>query len=228
MSGRRQILRPPLYVAGKMEQNTTEYHVERFDVQNPWQPTQLSGLLEHRDPPLTTITTSTNSNPDSVIGRTSMQFRPPVRTYKCKSPQRTQTTTPSITTSVQRQIARLQAEKEAALVQVKHMQSHQFARTSCLQRTAADVQNTASSAANQNSQLATHVNTQLDEINALILVAQTTAQENFERIHSNINYVYNRGREWNTAYEQRFACIEEKLGPHELSSPMPRPERAQV
>ena len=96
---------------------------------------------------------------------------------------------------MQQQLARLQAEKEAELAQVKRRQSQQSASTSFLQRTAADVQNAASSAANQNNQLATHVDTQLDEIKALILGAQTTAQENCERIHSNINYQYNRGRE---------------------------------
>ena len=99
------------------------------------------------------------------------------------------------------QLARLQAEKEVALAQVKRLQSQQSARTSFLQCTAADVQNTASSAANQNRHLATHVDTQLDEIKALILGAQTTTRENLQRIHSNINYLYNRGREWNRAYE---------------------------
>ena len=102
---------------------------------------------------------------------------------------------------MQQPLAQLQAEKEGGLTQVKRLESQQTARTSFLQRTAADVQNTASSAANKNSQLATHVDTQLDEIKALILGAQTTAQENFQRIYSNINYLYNRGREWNTAYE---------------------------
>ena len=83
------------------------------------------------------------------------------------------------------------------------------------------MQNTATSAANQNNQLATHVDSQLDEIKALILEAQITAHENFQRIHSNINYLYNRGREWNTAYERRFASIEESLGQLELRPLMP-------
>ena len=78
---------------------------------------------------------------------------------------------------MQQQHTRLQAEKDAALARVKRLQSQQSARTSFLQRTAADVQNTASSAANQNSQLATYVDIQLDEIKALILGAQITAQE---------------------------------------------------
>ena len=101
VSGRRHILPPPLQVEDEMEQDTTEYQVERFGAQSSWQPTQLSGLLEHRDPPMTTTTTSTDSNPDTVIGSTSVQFRPPVGTYEGKSPQRTQTTTPSISASLQ-------------------------------------------------------------------------------------------------------------------------------
>ena len=228
MSGRRQILPPPPHVEDEMEQDTTEYQVERFVAQSPWQPTQLTGLLEHRDPRATMTTTSTDSNPATVIGSTSIQFRPPVGTYNGKSPQRTQTTTSSITTSIQRQLAQLQVEKEAALAQVKRLQTQQSSNTSFLQRTAADVQNTASSTANQNSQLATHVDTQLDEIKALILGAQTTAQDNCQRIHININYLYNRGREWNTAYERRFSSIAERLGQLELRPLMPQPERPQV
>ena len=226
MSGRKQILPPQPHVEDEMD--TTEYQVERFGAQSPWQPTQLPGLLEHRDPPATTTTTSTDSNPDTVIGSTSIQFRPPIGTYKGKSPQRTQTTTPSITTSMQQQLARLQAEKEAALAQVKRLQSQQSASTSFLQRTAADVQNTATSASNQTNQLATHVDTQLDEIKALILGAQTSAQKDFQRIHANIDYLYTRGREWNNAYERRFASIEERLGQLELRPLMPQPERPQV
>ena len=225
MSGRSQILPPPPHVDDGMEDDTTEYQVERFGAQSPWQPTQLSGLLEHRDPSATTTTTSTDSNPDTVIGSTSIQFRPAVGTYKGKSLQQTQTTTPSIRTSMQQQLARLQAEEEAALAEVKHLQSQQSANTSFLQRTAADVQNTASFAANQNSQLVTHVDTQVDDIKPLILGAQTIAQENFQRFYGNINYLYNRGREWNTAYQRRFASIEERLGLLELRPLMPQPER---
>ena len=129
---------------------------------------------------------------------------------------------------MQQQLARIQAEKEAALAQVKRLQGQLSASTSFLQCTAADVQNTASSAANQNKQLATHVDTQLDEIKALILAAQTTALQNFQRIHSNMNYLFNRGREWNTAYERRFASIEERLGQLELRPLMPQPERLHV
>ena len=73
------------------------------------------------------------------------------------------------------QLAGLQAEKEAALAYVKGLQSKQTASTSFLQCTAADVQKTAYSAVNENSQLATHVDSQLDEIKVLIHVARTTA-----------------------------------------------------
>ena len=90
------------------------------------------------------------------------------------------------------------------------------------------MRNTASSATNQNRQLATHDDTQFYEIKALILGAQTTVQENFRRIYSNINYLYNRGRERNRAYERRFASIEERLGQLELRPHIPRPKRPQV
>ena len=197
-------------------------------MQGPWQPTQLSGQLHHGDTRTTTTTTYTDSNPDTVIGSTSIQFRPPVGNYKAQRSQRTHTTTPSIFGSMQQQLARLQAEQEAALVQVKRLQSQQSASTSFLQRTAADVQNTASSANNQTNQLATYVDSQLDKIKELILGAQTTVQEKFQRIHSNINYLYNRVREWNTAYERGFASIEERLGQLELRPLMQQPEHPQV
>ena len=100
MAGRRQILPPPPHVADEMEHYTTEYQVERFGAQSPWQPTQLSGLLDHSDPPTTTTTTSTDSNPVTVIGSTSIQLRPPVGTYNGKSAPRTQTSTPSISASM--------------------------------------------------------------------------------------------------------------------------------
>ena len=122
-----------------MEQDTTEYQVEHFMEEGAWQQTWIRGLLEHRDPPMTTTTTSTDSKPDTVIGSTFIQFRPPVGTYKGKSAQRTPTTTPSITTSMQQQLARLQAEKEVAFTEVKRQQSQQTTRTLFLVRTTADV-----------------------------------------------------------------------------------------
>ena len=160
-----------------------------------------------------------------VIGSISIQFRPPVGTYESKSPQRTPTTTQSITTSRQQQLAQLQADKEEALALVKRLQSHQTASTSFLQHTAADVQNTATSATNLHNQLPTHVDWQLDEIKALILSAQTTAHEQVQHIHSNINYLYNRGGEWNNPYEERFSSNDERLGQLKLSPLMPQPER---
>ena len=42
-----------------------------------------------------------------------------------------------------------------------------------------------------------------------------------------MNYLYNRGREWDTAYEGLFASIEERLGQLELHPLMPQPERLQ-
>ena len=43
---------------------------------------------------------------------------------------------------------------------------------------------------NYNSQLATHVYSQLDEIKRLILTAETSAEKDYERIHYNINELY--------------------------------------
>ena len=57
-SGRRQILPPQPHIEDEID--TTEYQVERFGAQSPWQQTQICGLLEHRDPLMTTTTTSSD------------------------------------------------------------------------------------------------------------------------------------------------------------------------
>ena len=101
--------------------HTTAYQVERFGEQSPWQPTQIFGLREHSDRPMTTTTTSTAGNTDTVIDSTSIEYRPPTATYKGNSTQRTQTTTPSLSASMQQQLARLQAEEAAALTQRKRL-----------------------------------------------------------------------------------------------------------
>ena len=168
MCGQRQILPPQPY--GEDEMDTTEYQVEPFVAQSPWQPTKLVGLLEHRDPPVTTTTTSTDSNSDTVIQSTSIQFCPLAVTYKGKSPQRTQTITLSRYTTMQQQLGRLQGEMKAALGQVKRLQRQQSAGKSFLQRTRANVQTTATSTTNQTNQLATYVYAQRDEIKALIVM----------------------------------------------------------
>ena len=78
MSGRRQSLALQPHV--EVEMDTTEYHIVRFGGQSPWQPIQISGLLEHRDPHTTTTITSTTSKADTVIRSTSIQFRLPAAT----------------------------------------------------------------------------------------------------------------------------------------------------
>ena len=100
MSERKQILYLQAHVEEQMD--TTEYQVERFGAQSTWQLTQISGLLEHRIPARTTTTTSTDNYPGLVIDGTSIQFRAPVATYKGKSPQRMQNSTPSISASMPR------------------------------------------------------------------------------------------------------------------------------
>ena len=62
-------------------------------------------------------------NADAGIGSTSIQFRPPAANYEGKSPQRMQTTIPSISARRQQQLTRLQVEKEAGLTQLKRLQS---------------------------------------------------------------------------------------------------------
>ena len=76
--------------------------------------------------------------------------------------------------------------------------------------------------------MATYVDSQLDQIKAIILGAQTSAQKDFDRIYSNINDLYNRVRGWNTAYKRRFASIEESLGQLEPSPLMPQAESPQA
>ena len=94
---------------------------------------------------------------------------------------------------MQLHLARLEAEQEAAIPLGKHLQSPPTASCSFLRHLAADVQNTASCATKEDSQLATSVDSQRAEIQAVMLGAKTMSQENFQGMHSNINYQCNQG-----------------------------------
>ena len=76
-----------------------------------------------------------------------MQLQPQRR--KGKAPARSQGPTPSNAEfqGLRAQLQQLQQEKEAALTQVQKLQNQQAVNTGLLQRTTADVQNTANTSA---------------------------------------------------------------------------------
>lgn len=82
MSAGRQLLAPTLYDKDNMGTHTTVYQVERFGAQSPSHPMQLLGLLEYRDTPAMTTTTSSDSNPDIVFHSNEFQSSPPGAIYK--------------------------------------------------------------------------------------------------------------------------------------------------
>ena len=90
------------------------------------------------------------------------------------------------------------------------------------------MQNTASSATNNNPQLGMQVHLQLYEPKVLIVGALTTAEENEQRIYSNIYNLYKRGQELNTGYERWFRSIQQRLGQLKLYLLMEQPAHRQA
>ena len=82
-----------------------------------------------------------------MIHSVPLQFQP--QRHKGKAPVRSQGPTPRNAEfqGLRAQLQQLQQEKEAALAQVQKLQNQQAVKKGLLQRTAADVQNTANTSA---------------------------------------------------------------------------------
>jgi hypothetical protein len=125
------------------------------------------------------------------------------------------------------QLQRLQQEKETALAELQRIRSQQAQDTGLLQRTAANVQNTANAATAQNTQLATGISQQLADIANIMNTGFGKINEDLRRSFVNQNTLYNTMERRHQEYEQRFTRMEEQLArlqvqPH---SPQPRNQR---
>ena len=135
-----------------------------------WQEALQRGLppLLPRSPPSVAAASSSDSSPEAVIHSVQLQFQPQRR--KGKAPARSQGPTTSNTEfqGLRAQLQQLQQEKEAALAQVQKLQNQQAVNTGLLQRTAANVQNTANTSAAHQAQLSNNVSSQLDNITKIL------------------------------------------------------------
>src|SRR5205807_5938550 len=133
-----------------------------------WQTGQpeLPQLLP-RSPIAPAAAPSTDSDPDTILHSAPLQFNPQ---RKGKAPTRNQTPAPTVAEvqQMRAQIQQLQREKAAALTRVQQIEDQHNTNTGLLQRTAANVQNTANTAASQTAHLSTSMSQQLTQIQDLV------------------------------------------------------------
>jgi len=155
----------------------------------------------------------TSSSDDPITTRaTSVTPSIPAGPSKGKKPAtRKSTPAPPLppTARMQAHINQLVAEKEAALAKLAKMKSQQTTTSQFLQRTVADVQNTASTATAQQVQLSGDTATALNEIYNLIQRGQQANAEEFTRLSHNQNFVYEESKRYHTAYTEEFRKIKQ-------------------
>jgi len=158
------------------------------------------------------ITEATTSPSDDLITTRAMIVTPsiPAGPSKGKKPvTRRCTPVPPLppTARMQAHIDQLVAEKEAAITELAKMKSQQTTTSQFLQRTAADVQNTASTATAQHVQVSGDTATALNEIYNLIQRGQQANTEKFTRLSHNQNFLYEESKRHHTAYTEEFRKI---------------------
>ena len=124
-----------------------------------WQEAAQRGLpsLLPRSPPSVAAAPSTASIPEVVIHSVPLQSQPQRR--KGNAPVRSQGPTPSNVEfqGLLAQVQQLQQEQEAALAEVQKLQNQQAVNLGLLQRTAANVHNTANTSPASQAQLSSSI-----------------------------------------------------------------------
>ena len=191
----RQILPPPPTVEDAMDNVAlTPYnrHESGFNFEG-WHEVPQRGLpsLHLGSPRSVAAATSTDSIPEAVIHSVPQQFQP--QRCKGKAPARSQGPTPSNAEiqGLQAQLPQLQQEKEAALAQVLKLQNQQAVNIWLLQRTAADMPNTADTSAAHQAQLPSSVSSQLDNITKILNTNFTRIDGDLKKSFYNQNLIYN-------------------------------------
>lgn len=190
-----------------------------------WQDNQtaLPQILP-RSPPPAISAVSTDSDPDAVVHSTTVQFRPQGSQRKGKQPA-SKPPTPFTGDGLlmKLQLQRLQHEKDAALQELQRIKDQQVQDTGLLQRTAANVQNTANTATAQNAQLATGISEQLADIANLMNTGFARINEDLRKSFVNQNTLYNTMERRHRGYEQRFTQIEQQLARLQVQPHSPQP-----
>ena len=178
---------------------------------------------------------STDSSPEAVIHSVPLQFQ--TQLHKSKGPVHSQGPTPSNAEfqGLRAQLQQLQQEKEVVLVQVQKLQNQQAVNTGLLQRTAANVQNTANTSTAHQAQLSTGVSNQLDNITKILNTNFRHIDGDLKKSFNNQNLIYNTMESRHQKSEQRFASIEAQLARLGINpqapivqSPQPHPVQYQV
>ena len=232
----RQILLPPPTVEDPMDDVAlTPYNrpESAFNFRG-WQDAPQRGLpaLLSRSPSSVAAAPSTDSSSEAVIHSVPLQFQP----QRCEgtAPVRSQEPTPSNAEfqGLRDQLQHLQHEKEAALAQVQKLQNQQAVNTGLLQRTAADVENTAITSAAHQAQLSSSVSSQLDNITEFLNTNFVHIDEDLKKSFCDQNLIYNTLESRHQKCKQRFASIEAQLArlgmnPQAATVQSPQPHRIQ-
>ena len=109
-------------------------------------------------------------------------------------------------------------------IELQKVRDQQATDSGLLYRTAANVQNTASTATNLNAKLAQDISTQLAKLTSTVNLGFARIDEDLHKSFRNQTLIYDTMNRRHQAYEQRFASIEARLArpQRELHSPQPR------
>ena len=188
--------------------------------------------LMAREPQAAITAPSTDSDPDHVIHSTTTQFRPQGSQRKGKTPVRSHVPTPEpqLPLFTQLQLQRLEREKDAALKELQRIRNQQATNTGLLQRTAADVQNTANTASTLNQQLSTSIRDQLNDIKNIIQNRFNRVDEDLDRafqnqttLHNTMERRHQESERRHMEYQDRFTGIENSLAGLNIQPHSPRP-----
>ena len=162
-------------------------------------------------PPSVAATPSTYSSSKGVIHSVPLQFQRQRRKGKGYIRSQGPTLSNAEFKGLQAQLQQLGQEKEAALAQVQKLQNQQAVNTGLLQRTAADVQNTANTSAAHQAQLSSSVSSQLNNITKILNTNFRRIDGDLKKSFHNQNLIYNTIESRHQESEQRLVSIDAHL-----------------
>src|SRR5437868_6526956 len=125
------------------------------------------------------------------------------------------------------QIQQLQREKAASLTRVQRIEDQHNTNTGLLQRTAANVQNTANTAASETAHLSTSVSQQLTQIQNLVTAGFAQVNKDLRKSFHNQNVMYRLAEDRHQEYNELFQRMEKQLAALGVQQRSPQPRRIQ-
>ena len=122
----------------------------------------------------------------------------------------------------------LELEKQAALKEVKKLQSKHTQGESFLQKTAATVHNTAIAADQQTSTLSQNTYLALEEIRQIILKGQDSTNRQFILINANLTWLNERGDNDEKKNDRRMDRLEQRIAALEQQPVRPQPQQGRT